>query len=135
MSKNKNIPTLTTGFVSTKDYPLGQFGGCACREQSSQPALDILRSNISKRQGGGNNAGLYQSANQNGGAILPAIAAVYAGLKAVQPFSKAKKALEENVGENAKKSLWYRVPHRIVSVPASAGFGEKKRHRKRKAKK
>ena len=94
MSK-KRIPH---GFISKKDYPLGQFGGCSS---------------------------MYGTGPQSGGfAVLPAIAAVYAGLKTVQPFSKAKKALEENVGEKGKASLGYKIAHKVSSIGSSLGFGQ-----------
>jgi len=94
MSK-KRIPH---GFISKRDYPIGQFGGC--------------------------NMGMYQSGPQAGGfAFIPAIAAAYAGLKAVQPFSKAKKALEENVGEKDKNHMAYKIAHKVSSIGSSLGFG------------
>ncbi len=94
MSK-KRIPT---GFVRKRDYPLGQFGGCNMR--------------------------MYQSGPQAGGfAVIPAIAAAYAGLKTVQPFSKAKKALEENVPEKGKNKLGYKIAHKVASIGSSLGFG------------
>lgn len=95
MNRKKKMPA---GFVHKNDYPIGQFGGCPM--------------------------GMYQSGPQAGGAILPAIAALYAGLKAVQPFSKAKKALEENVGESGKNKGIYKVAHKIASVGSSLGFGQ-----------
>jgi hypothetical protein len=91
MSRNRiNRGNVPPGFISRKDYPIGQLGG---------------------------------SMKQEGGfAFLPAIAAAYAGLKAVQPFSKAKRALEENVDN--KNSNWYKIPHKIASIGTSLGFGD-----------
>ena len=94
MSK-KRIPQ---GFIRKKDYPLGQFGGCSS---------------------------MYGTGPQAGGfAWIPAIAAAYAGLKTVQPFSKAKQALEDNVGEKGKASMGYKISHKIASIGSSLGFGQ-----------
>lgn len=68
---------------------------------------------------------------QEGDTIIPTIAAIYAGLKAVQPFSKAKKALEENVGEKGKSSGIYKAAHKVASIGTSLGFSQparKQRH-------
>ena len=95
MSRKSRIPS---GFISKRDYPLGQFGGCSS---------------------------MYGTGPQSGGfAFIPAIAAAYAGLKAVQPFSKAKKALEENVGEKDKTHLAYKIAHKVSSIGSSLGFGQ-----------
>jgi hypothetical protein len=95
---------LPPGIISSRDYPIGQFGS---------------------GQAGGCPMGMYQSGPQAGGfAFLPAIAAAYAGLKAVQPFSKAKRALEENVGDKGKSSLGYKIAHKVASVGTSLGFGQ-----------
>ena len=99
------ISAIPPGFASKQSYVMSQSGGCP-------------------------NFGMYQSgpqlggSAQSGGAILPAIAAVYAGLKAVQPFSKAKKALEDNVGDSGKKSTGYNIAHKIAAVGSSLGFGD-----------
>ena len=85
------------GFIR-KDYPLGQFGGCP--------------------------TGMYGTGSQAGGfAFIPAIAAAYAGLKTVQPFSKAKQALEDNVGEKDKNHMAYKIAHKVSSIGSSLGFG------------
>ena len=112
MNRKTKLTKIPPGFVSRKDYPIGQFGSG------------------NSNQHGGCPMGMYQSgpqlggSAQSGGAILPAIAAVYAGLKAVQPFSKAKKALEDNVGDSGKKSTGYKIAHKIASVGSSLGFGQ-----------
>ena len=93
MSRKSRIPA---GFISKRDYPIGQFSGCP--------------------------TGMYGTGPQSGGfAFIPAIAAAYAGLKAVQLFSKAKKALEENVDN--KGYMGYKVAHKIASIGSSLGFG------------
>jgi hypothetical protein len=93
--RKKRIPS---GFIHKRDYPIGQFGGCSM--------------------------GMYQSGPQAGGfAVIPAITAAYAGLKAVQPFSKAKRALEENTSEKSKKALGYKIAHKVASIGTSLGFG------------
>ena len=74
---------------------------------------------------------------QAGGfAILPAAAAIYAGLKTVQSFTKAKNWLASAYLFNEKKDhTAYKVFKGIANAESSAGFGEKKKkHKKRKSK-
>ena len=74
---------------------------------------------------------------QAGGfAILPAAAAIYAGLKTVQPFTKAKNWLASADLFNEKRDhTAYKVFKGIADAGSFAGFGEKKKkHRKRKSK-
>lgn len=96
-------------------------------DKSATRGIDMLYNPTAMSSGQiGGCGGLYgtSSTSQAGGfAILPALAATYAGLKAVQPFSKAKKILEDHVPENKKNSLGYKIGHRIASVGASLGFG------------
>jgi hypothetical protein len=67
---------------------------------------------------------LYDTGSQAGGLpIIPLLTAAYAGLKAVQPFSKAKKVLEDHVPENKKNSLGFKIGHKIASIGSSLGFG------------
>jgi hypothetical protein len=74
---------------------------------------------------------------QAGGfAFLPAAAAVYAGLKTIQPFSKAKNWLSTADMFNGKReSKFYKVAKAVADTGSAAGFGEpKKKKRKRKSK-
>jgi hypothetical protein len=73
---------------------------------------------------------------QAGGfAFLPAAAALYAGLKTVQPFSKAKNWLSSADMFNGKRdSKIYKVAKAVADTGSAAGFGHK-RKRKRKPKK
>ena len=73
---------------------------------------------------GGCPTGMYQSNNQNGGAILPILSGIAAGLKYVQPFSKAKYLLEQHVSDKGKNSLGYKIAHGISNIGASLGLGQ-----------
>ena len=41
----------------------------------------------------------------------------------MQPFSKAKNALEDNVGEKDKNHMAYKIAHKVSSIGSSLGFG------------
>ena len=62
--------------------------------------------------------------------ILAAGAAIHAGLFKFQPFSKAKRALENNVGSKGKDSMAYKVGHKIASIGSSIGYGAPKKKKK-----
>ncbi len=55
-----------------------------------------------------------------------AVAAVHKGLETFKPFSRANKALEENVPSSKKDNIFYKIGHKITSVGKSLGYREKK---------
>lgn len=70
-------------------------------------------------------------AAQMGGAVIPAIIAADAALRSLKPFSRSKKALEDNIKN--KSNPVYKVLHGITSVGNSIGWGEKpKKHKKKR---
>ena len=90
--------------------------------------------NLEQGQGGGRRAKkvTVMEAQASGFALAPIIAAgaaIYAGLSKFQPFSKAKRALEDNIGQG-KDSMAYKVGHKIASIGSSIGYGAKKKKAK-----
>ena len=67
--------------------------------------------------------GPYGTPGQNGGfPIIPALAAAYAGLKSVQPFTKANAVLRDNFGEH-KNSIGYKIADKVTGIGKSLGIG------------
>jgi len=67
-----------------------------------------------------------QQQQVGGFALAPLIAgatAAYAGLTKYQPFSKANRALEDNIPESKKGNLAYKIAHTITGVGKSLGIG------------
>ena len=64
---------------------------------------------------------------QLGGNPLAIVAAAHAFAKAVKPFTRLKKVLEDNV-KNKNHPL-YKAAHKVTEVGSSAGYGK---HKKRK---
>ena len=67
-----------------------------------------------------------QQQQVGGFALAPLIAgatAAYAGLTKYQPFSKANRALEDNIPESKKGNLAYKIAHTVTGVGKSLGIG------------
>lgn len=99
MKKNKGIryiPNITGNDIVYNQAYSPQMGGCS----------------------------LYGTGQQGGIAFLPLAAAAYAALSKFQPFSKADKALSENVPNSKKGSIFYKIPKTITGVGKSLGFGQ-----------
>ena len=80
----------------------------------------------------------YMNGQQGGFAILPIAAAALAlhkGLETFKPFSRANKALQENVPDSKKDNIFYKIANKITGVGKSLGYGEKKKRRRHKKKK
>ena len=91
--------------------------------------------NLGQGQGGGRRAKrlTVREAQAGGFALAPILAAgaaIHAGLSKFQPFSKAKRALEDNIGSQGKDSMAYKVGHKIASIGSSIGYGAPKRKKK-----
>jgi hypothetical protein len=82
-----------------------------------------------------NKATTVEHYQAGGFAFLPAAAAIYGGLKTIQPFSKAKNWLSTADILNGKRdSKTYKVFKAVADAGSAAGFGENKKERKRKRK-
>jgi hypothetical protein len=102
-----------------------------------QPDMPIAVTAVKPGQGGGgrkHKKTTIHDAQAGGFAIAPILAAgaaIHAGLSKFQPFSKVKKALEENVGDKGKQTAIYKVGHKIASIGNSVGYGAKKKKKKK----
>ncbi len=67
---------------------------------------------------------------QSGGFSIAPILAADALLKKLQPVSRLKKVLKQNV-KNKSNSL-YKVAHGVSSVGTSLGWGAKRKHKRKK---
>ena len=90
---------------------------------------------VNPGQGGGRRAKrlTVREAQAGGFALAPILAAgaaIHAGLSKFQPFSKAKRALEDNVGSQGKDSMAYKVGHKIASIGSSIGYDAPKKKKK-----